>query len=113
VIYSPAVLDAVAAGGVHSAAHITGGGLAANLARSLPLGLGAEIDIGAWERPDVFHMISERGVAEEEMRRTFNLGIGFCLVVDLGAEAAVSSAVSLHDPVTIGAVTDRDEVVLV
>ena len=112
VIYSPSVLAAVVTGGVRSAAHVTGGGLAANLARSLPVGLGAEIDSGAWERPDVFQMISERGVPEEEMRRTFNLGIGFCLVVDPTAEAAVSSAVSMHDPATIGVVTDGDAVVL-
>ncbi|HEX6301652.1 MAG TPA: phosphoribosylformylglycinamidine cyclo-ligase [Acidimicrobiia bacterium] len=112
VIYSPAVLDAVATGGVHAAAHVTGGGLAANLSRSLPEGLGAEIDTDAWDRPDVFEMITERGVPEEEMRRTFNLGIGFCLVVDPEAVAAVSGVVSLHDPIAVGVVTDRDGVVL-
>ena len=112
VIYSPAVLEAVAAGGVHSAAHVTGGGLAANLARSIPEGLGAEIDTSAWHRPDVFEMISEFGVPEAEMRRTFNLGIGFCLVVDPDAETAVTDAVSEHMPTTIGAITDGDEVVL-
>lgn len=112
VIYSPAVLDAVAGGGVHASAHVTGGGLAANLSRSLPDGLGAEIDASAWDRPDVFEMISGRGVPEEEMRRTFNLGIGFCLVVDPEAVAAVADAVSIHDPITIGVVTDGDGVVL-
>jgi len=113
VIYSPAVLDAVATGGVHAAAHVTGGGLAANLARSLPEGLGAEIDTSAWARPEVFHMISERGVPEDEMRGAFNLGIGFCLVVDPDAVAAVSGVVSRHDPITIGIVTARDGVALV
>lgn len=112
VIYSPAVIDAVATGGVHAAAHVTGGGLAANLSRSLPEGLGTEIDSSAWDRPHVFDMISERGVPEDEMRRAFNLGIGFCLVVDPEAGAAVSGAVSRHDPVTIGVVTARDGVVL-
>jgi phosphoribosylformylglycinamidine cyclo-ligase len=112
VIYSPSVLDAVATGGVHSAAHVTGGGLPTNLARSLPPGLGAEIDMGTWERPDVFNMISERGVSEVEMRRTFNLGIGFCLVVDPDSESTVSQAVARHDPATIGVVTERQGVVL-
>lgn len=112
VIYSPAVLDAVAAGGVHAAAHVTGGGLAANLSRSLPDGLGAEIDASAWDRPNVFELISGRGVPEEEMSRTFNLGIGFCLVVHPEAVAAVADAVSMHDPITIGVVTDGDGVVL-
>lgn len=112
VIYAPAVLEAVAAGGVHSAAHVTGGGLAANLARSIPEGLGAEIDTNAWHRPDIFEMILEFGVPEAEMRRTFNMGIGFCLVVDPDAESAITDAVSEHAPSTIGAITDGDEVVL-
>lgn len=112
VIYSPAVVDAVATGGIRAAAHITGGGIAANLGRALPEGLGVEVDTNSWNRPDVFRMISEHGVPEEEMRRTFNLGIGFCLVVDPEAEAAVADAVSLHDPTIIGVVTERDGVAL-
>jgi phosphoribosylformylglycinamidine cyclo-ligase len=107
VIYSPAVLGAQAGGGVHAAAHITGGGLAANLARALPDGLGVDVDMSAWSRPDVFDIISDSGVPEEEMRRTFNLGIGFCLVVDPEAEAEASEDVSVHDPRTIGVVTNR------
>lgn len=82
VIYSPAVLDAVSTGHVRAGAHVTGGGLAANLARAIPEGLGATIDMSKWERPAVFGEIAERGVTEEDMRRTFNLGIGFCLVID-------------------------------
>ena len=107
VIYSPAVLTAAATGGVHSGAHVTGGGLAANLARSLPEGMGADIDITSWERPPVFETISRSGVSEDEMRRTFNLGIGFCLVVDPAAAVAVLSAATLHEPSPIGVVTDE------
>lgn len=81
VLYSPAVLEAMATGQVRSAAHITGGGIVENLPRALPPGLGAWVDTGSWERPEVFAMITSRGVAEEEMFRTFNMGIGFCLVV--------------------------------
>ena len=110
VVYSPVVLAAARTGGVHSAAHITGGGLAANLARSLPEGLGAEIDITSWERPPVFETISQSGVSENEMRRTFNLGIGFCLVVDPGAVDQVLAATTLHEPRTIGMVTDESGV---
>jgi phosphoribosylformylglycinamidine cyclo-ligase len=112
VIYSPAVIDAVDRGGVHSAAHITGGGLAANLARALPDGLGLEVDTGRWRRPEVFDLIAHRGVPEDEMRRTFNLGIGFCLVIDPDSEGDVMEAVSLHDPETIGIVASGDGVVL-
>ncbi|MBD0339131.1 MAG: phosphoribosylformylglycinamidine cyclo-ligase [Thermoleophilia bacterium] len=65
-------------------AHITGGGVADNLARVVPDGLRAELDWDAWERPPVFTWLA-RHVEEEELRRVFNLGIGFCAVV---AEAA-------------------------
>jgi len=66
---------------VRGMAHITGGGLAGNLPRALG-GLGARLDAGSWEEPAVFGLIrSLGGVLEEEMRRVFNLGIGFCAVV--------------------------------
>ena len=61
-------------------AHVTGGGIAGNLERVLPAGRSAEIDWNAWERPPVFAWLA-RHVDEEELRRVFNLGIGFCAVV--------------------------------
>jgi phosphoribosylformylglycinamidine cyclo-ligase len=61
-------------------AHVTGGGIAGNLERVLPEGRGLEIDWDAWKRPPVFHWLA-RHVEEEELRRVFNLGIGFCAVV--------------------------------
>ena len=61
-------------------AHVTGGGIAGNLARVVPGGLRVEIDWDAWERPPVFAWLA-RQVDEEEMRRVFNLGIGWCAVV--------------------------------
>jgi phosphoribosylformylglycinamidine cyclo-ligase len=73
-----ALRDAVEVRGM---AHITGGGLPGNLPRALG-GLGARIDASAWEEPPVFGFIrSSGGVSEEEMRRVFNLGVGFCVVV--------------------------------
>jgi phosphoribosylformylglycinamidine cyclo-ligase len=65
---------------VHGLAHVTGGGIAGNLERILPTGLRAEIDWAAWERPPVFEWLA-RHVDEDELRRVFNLGIGFCAVV--------------------------------
>ena len=65
---------------VHALAHVTGGGIAGNLARVIPDGLRAEIDWDAWERPPVFEWLA-RHVDEDELRRVFNLGIGFCAVV--------------------------------
>ena len=61
-------------------AHITGGGIAGNLERVLPGGRAVEIDWDAWERPLVFRWLA-RHVEEEELRRVFNLGIGWCAVV--------------------------------
>jgi phosphoribosylformylglycinamidine cyclo-ligase len=61
-------------------AHVTGGGIAGNLERVLPTGLRAEIDWGSWERPLVFRWLG-RHVDEDELRRVFNLGIGWCAVV--------------------------------
>jgi phosphoribosylformylglycinamidine cyclo-ligase len=61
-------------------AHITGGGILGNLERVLPDGLHAELDWSAWTRPPVFEWLA-RHVEEEELRRVFNLGIGWCAVV--------------------------------
>ncbi|MCH7835509.1 MAG: phosphoribosylformylglycinamidine cyclo-ligase, partial [Chloroflexi bacterium] len=63
-------------------AHITGGGIPGNVPRILPQGLGARIDRSAWETPPLFRLIRERGnIAEEEMYRTFNMGLGIVLAV--------------------------------
>jgi phosphoribosylformylglycinamidine cyclo-ligase len=64
----------------HGLAHITGGGIEGNLARVVPDGLRAEIDWDAWERPPVFHWLA-RHVEEDELRRVFNLGIGYCAIL--------------------------------
>jgi len=66
---------------VRGMAHITGGGLVGNLPRALG-GLGAELDPGSWREPAVFGLIRSLGnISEDEMRRVFNLGVGFCAVV--------------------------------
>ena len=65
---------------VRALAHVTGGGIAGNLARVLPEGVEARIDWDAWERPPVVEWLA-RHVDEEELRRVFNLGIGYCAVV--------------------------------
>jgi phosphoribosylformylglycinamidine cyclo-ligase len=112
VIYSPDVLRAVGSGGVRAAAHITGGGLAGNLARALPSGLGAYLDTDAWNVPLVFETIASRGVAMAEMWSAFNMGIGFCLVVAPDATESVISLVSTHEGRVIGQVVAGDGVTL-
>lgn len=79
--------------GVHALAHVTGGGIVGNLARVVPDGLKAEIDWSAWKRPPVFEWLA-RHVDEEELRRVFNLGIGYLAVVaDPGDELVVGRIV--------------------
>lgn len=108
IVYAPAVLSALSTGAVHAAAHVTGGGLEANLARSVPAHLEARIDHWSWTWPHVFTEIQRRGgVAVEEMRRTFNLGIGFCLLVDADAVDTVLEATATHQPAVIGDITSR------
>jgi len=65
---------------VHGLAHVTGGGILGNLERVVPEGLRAEIEWNAWERPPVFEWLA-RHVDEDELRRVFNLGIGYCAVL--------------------------------
>ncbi|CAM3672818.1 phosphoribosylformylglycinamidine cyclo-ligase [Paracoccus yeei] len=81
-LYVRPVLAAIRAGGVHAAAHITGGGITENLPRVLPKGLGAEIDLTRFALPPVFAWLAEAGgIAEAEMLKTFNSGIGMILAV--------------------------------
>jgi len=62
-------------------AHITGGGITENLPRVLPKGCGARLDKNAWARPPIFNWIQEKGqIPEEEMYRTFNMGLGMILI---------------------------------
>ncbi len=80
-LYVKPALQAIRAGGVRALAHITGGGLTENLPRVLPEGLGAEIDLNAWDLPPVFKWMAETGgIAESEMLKTFNCGIGMIVV---------------------------------
>jgi phosphoribosylformylglycinamidine cyclo-ligase len=105
VIYSPAVLRAIAERSVRSAAHVTGGGLAENLARALPATMGAQIDTSTWAVPAVFESIATRGVDRAEMRRVFNMGIGFCLIVGPDDVGRAVDALDAHEPRPIGRVT--------
>ena len=73
---------------VRGLAHVTGGGILGNLERVLPEGLAAELDWSSWERPPVFEWLA-RHVEEDELRRVFNLGIGYVAVVSDPGDALV------------------------
>jgi phosphoribosylformylglycinamidine cyclo-ligase len=82
VIYAPALRELLGDVDVRAVAHITGGGLVGNVPRVLPAGVDAELDRSAWEVPRVFTEIQRRGeVADAEMARVFNLGLGMVVVV--------------------------------
>lgn len=77
---------------LHAAAHITGGGLTDNIPRVLPKRAGAQVKVGSWEIPEIFHLLQELGeIGTEEMFRVFNMGIGMVLVVDPSGVADVLS----------------------
>lgn len=81
--YAPSVLPILdLSNAVKAMAHITGGGLTDNIPRVLPPGGGVEIAVNSWPVPPLFCLIQARGtIADTEMRRVFNLGIGFVLIV--------------------------------
>jgi phosphoribosylformylglycinamidine cyclo-ligase len=82
VVYAPLVRELAAGGHILAAAHITGGGLVHNVPRVLPEGLRGEISWGSWPVHPVFDLVAEAsGASEDDLRATFNLGIGFVLVV--------------------------------
>lgn len=80
-IYARDCLALTTAVDVHAMSHITGGGLAANLDRVLPDGTGAVLDRSTWTLPPVFDVLHTLGVAEAELERTFNVGVGMAVVL--------------------------------
>jgi phosphoribosylformylglycinamidine cyclo-ligase len=94
-LYVQPALAAVRAGGVHALAHITGGGLTENLPRVLPDDVGADIDLGCWSLPPVFGwLVQTGGMAQAELLKTFNAGIGMVLVVDAARAEALAALLS-------------------
>ena len=90
-IYVKSCLDLVKAGKVHAFAHITGGGLLENIPRVLPDGLTAHIDGKSWTIPNQFGWLALRGgIENQELARTFNLGIGMIAVVSAEDEEAAT-----------------------
>lgn len=98
---------------VHAMCHITGGGLPENLPRVTPEGLGIEIDASSWTPDAIFGLIQERGgVTDAEMRRTFNMGIGFTMVVDPARAESLVDALNASGEraFILGSVVDREGV---
>ena len=97
---------------VHALAHITGGGLPENLPRVLPEGTRAIIDSKSWKRPAVFDWLQEQGnIADSEMYRTFNCGIGMVLAVNAADSDRALEALRAEGeaPVVIGKIESGSE----
>ncbi|HBT38842.1 MAG: Phosphoribosylformylglycinamidine cyclo-ligase [Thermotoga sp. 50_1627] len=91
-IYVKSVLK-VLDGSIHAMAHITGGGIPGNLPRVIPTGLEARIDKNSWPVPTIFSLIQRLGMIDEsEMFRTFNMGIGFMLIVERDSADRIATA---------------------
>ena len=107
-LYVKPAMAAVRTGKVHGMAHITGGGMYGNIIRIIPEGLDIDIDFASWPRPDIFKLIQSAGIEEEEMRRVFNLGIGYVFIIDPNDldELTEALAETGETPVVIGAVKE-------
>jgi len=107
-IYVNAIWDLLERGiPVHAMAHVTGGGIAGNLARVLPEGVSAQLHFENWKVPKLFKAIQELGEIEDrEMFRTFNMGIGYVVVVPFAsAEFAARTLLRAgEEPLYIGAI---------
>ncbi len=105
----PRHVQAVLAAGidVHAMSHITGGGLPGNLPRVLPDGLGVRLPAAGWKRPAIVELIASK-VEEHELRRVFNLGIGFVFVVAADAAAATHQALRAigEAPIDLGEIIE-------
>lgn len=112
-IYVKKVLPLLNKNDIRGMAHITGGGLTENVQRILPAGTGAWLNRAAWSVPPVFSLIKEiGGVAEKEMLRTFNMGIGFILVVSAADVDGILQELADkgENAVTIGEVVPEEKV---
>lgn len=111
-IYTRLLLEMIRADDVdvHALSHVTGGGLAANLARVLPAGTLARIDRSTWTPPPVFDLVGELGtVPRADLERTLNMGVGFVVALpEDGADAAIARARAAGvEAWVLGGVSDR------
>jgi phosphoribosylformylglycinamidine cyclo-ligase len=109
-IYSPVLHDLGHAGGVHAAAHITGGGFPDNVGRAVPDHLAAVLDLGSWDPGPVFEWIHSLGVKRSEMLDTFNCGLGMVVAMDPEHSEKNIAAIAKHklDATVVGTVVPRN-----
>ena len=109
-LYVKQVLAALARGGLHGLAHITGGGLSENIPRVLNGQQGVSINLENWALPELFQWLAQQGgLSQAEMLKTFNCGIGMVLVVAPEAQAQITALLKEmgEDVIELGQVTDH------
>ena len=111
-VYARDLLDIIRASEVHSISHITGGGLANNLVRVLPDGIGVDLDRGSWVPPAIFDLVqSVGGISQPDIEATLNMGVGMALVLpesSVASAQAVASAAGIDSWVMGAAVAEPD-----
>lgn len=109
-IYVKQLLPSIKQGLLLGMAHITGGGLVENIPRALPKHLQAQVDLSAWEVPEIFKWFGKQGnVPYEDWLKTFNVGVGMVVIVDAAkADAALTEFKKAgEDPIVIGQLAER------
>ena len=112
-IYSREILKLVEKNLINAAAHITGGGLVENLLRSIPEKLSLEIDLSKIRIKKIFKWLKKKKISDEEMMRTFNCGVGFCLITSPKNLEKIKKFFSKkYCPYEIGVVTKNNKKVI-
>ena len=109
-IYSKEILKLVKKNLINSAAHITGGGLIENLTRSIPENLTLNIDLAKIKTLKIFKWLKTKNITDQEMIKTFNCGVGFCLIVEQKNVSKVKKIFSKqYEPYEIGYISKNKE----
>jgi len=100
--YLKPLIPLVEDGSVNALSHITGGGIVGNTSRVLKKGLALDIDWNAWSVPPIFSLIQETGIADDEMRKVFNMGVGMIAIVAADKADDVLSRLTAENPFIVG-----------
>lgn len=100
--YLKPLIPLVEDGSVNALSHITGGGIVGNTSRVLKKGLALDIDWNAWSVPPIFSLIQETGIADDEMRKVFNMGVGMIAIVAADKADDVLSRLAAESPFIVG-----------